>query len=128
VASAIRIAVGIQWRQHMFQLVLASVLQILLWGQNAEAPAHVRVRIQPPEVTVHVRESMQFSATVIGANPGIRWSVEEKNGGSVDNNGFYTAPGESGIFHVIAASEAEPHAKTSARVTVAVEADTGPTQ
>jgi len=110
----------------MLQLAFASVLAIVLCGQNAEAPTHVRVRIQPPEVTLHVRESVQFSATVIGANSGIRWSIEEKNGGTVDSNGFYTAPKESGIFHVIAASEADPRAKTSAKVTVALEADTGP--
>jgi chitinase len=108
----------------MCQLAFASVLALALCGQNAAAPTHVLVRIQPSEVTVRVRESMQFSATVIGASPGIRWSVEEKNGGTVDSNGFYTAPRRIGVFHVIAASEADPRAKTSARVTVAVEADT----
>ena len=110
----------------MFQFAFASVLAIVLYGQNAGAPTHARVRIQPSEATLRVGESMQFSATVIGANSGIRWSVEEKNGGTVDSNGFYTAPRGSGVFHVIATSEVDPRAKTSARVTVAVEADTGP--
>jgi hypothetical protein len=76
----------------MFQLAFASVLAIALCGQNAAAPTHVLVRIKPSEVTVLVRESVQFSATVEGAYSGIRWSVEEKNGGTVDSNGFYTAP------------------------------------
>jgi Bacterial Ig-like domain (group 2) len=112
----------------MFQLAFASFLAVVLCGQSAEAPTHARVRIQPSEVTVRVGESMQFSATVIGASSGIRWSVEEKNGGTVDSNGFYTAPKGSGVFHVIAASEADPRVTTSAKVTVAIEADTGPTQ
>jgi len=108
----------------MFQLAFASVLAIALCGQSGKAQTHVMVRIQPSEVTVHVRESTQFSATVVGAYPGIRWTVEEKDGGTVDSNGFYTAPRRIGVFHVIAASEADPRARTSATITVVVEADT----
>jgi hypothetical protein len=108
----------------MYQLAFASVLAIALCGQNAAAPTHVLVRIQPSEVTVRVRESMQFSATVIGAHPGVRWVVEEKNGGTIDSNGFYTAPTRIGVFHVIAASEADPRARASGKITVAIEADT----
>jgi len=81
------------------------------------------VKIQPSEVTVRVRESMQFSATVIGAHPGVRWIVEEKNGGTIDSNGFYTAPRRIGVFHVIAASEADPRARASGKITVAIEGD-----
>jgi hypothetical protein len=108
----------------MFQFAFASVLALVLCGQSTEAPTHVLVKIQPSEVTVLVRESMQFSATVIGAYPGVRWIVEEKNGGTIDSNGFYTAPRRIGVFHVIAASEADPRARASGRITVAIEADT----
>jgi hypothetical protein len=108
----------------MFQFAFASVLAIVLWGQSAEGPKHVLVRIQPSEVTVRVNESIQFSATVIGAHSGVRWIVEEKNGGTIDSNGFYTAPRRIGVFHVIAASEADPRVRASGRITVAIEADT----
>jgi chitinase len=108
----------------MFQFALASVLALVLCGQSTEAPTHVLVKIQPSEVTVLVRESVQFSATVIGAYPGVRWIVVEKNGGIIDSNGFYTAPRRIGVFHVIATSEADPRARASGRITVAIEADT----
>jgi hypothetical protein len=108
----------------MFQIALASVLAIVLCGQSTEAPTHVLLRIQPSEVTVRVRESVQFSATVIGAHAGVRWIVEEKNGGTIDSNGFYTAPRRIGVFHVIAVSEADPRARASGTITVAIEADT----
>ena len=108
----------------MFQLAFACVIGVALCGQAGKAQTNVLVRIQPSEVTVHVRESTQFSATVVNAYPGVQWSVEEKNGGTVDSNGFYTAPRRIGVFHVIAASEADPRARTSATITVVVEADT----
>jgi hypothetical protein len=108
----------------MFQFAFASVLALVLCGQSTEAPTHVLVRIQPSEVTVRVGESIQFSATVTGAHAGVRWIVAEKNGAAIDSNGFYVAPRRIGVFHVIAASEADSRARASGKITVAIEADT----
>jgi WD40 repeat protein len=48
----------------------------------------------------------QFSATVTGTlNTAVTWSVEESAGGSVTQNGYYTAPSASpGTFHVVVSS------------------------
>jgi chitinase len=67
---------------------------------------------------------MQFSGKVIGGNTGIKWSVEEKDGGTVGSDGFYTSPRRAGIFHLIATSEADPRARSFVKITVVIEADT----
>jgi hypothetical protein len=39
---------------------------------------------------------------------GIRWRVEEQDGGRISHDGVYTAPKVSGIYHVVATSKADP--------------------
>ncbi len=47
------------------------------------------------------------------------WSVQEgASGGTIDASGNYTAPADPGIFHVVAASVADPSKKATATVTV----------
>lgn len=65
-----------------------------------------------------------FSATVSGAtDQGVIWSVVEPNGGSITQEGVYTAPQTAGTYHVRATSVADP--SKSGTITVTVSSGSG---
>lgn len=83
------------------------------------------VTVNPREVTLHVGEKQAFEAVVKGTqSSGIRWAVQERNGGHVTEDGTYTAPRYVGLYHVIATSEENPAVKAVAKITVVTEYDT----
>ncbi len=87
------------------------------------------VTINPPEATVHVGQTQTFEAVVKGTHStGIRWAVEERNGGRITEDGIYTAPRHVGLYHVVATSEENSAAKAVAKVTVVTEYDTPDSQ
>jgi len=52
---------------------------------------------------------VKFSAIVRGSvATGVAWSIVEPDGGAVDADGIYTAPGSAGTYHVAAAIEGVP--------------------
>ncbi len=58
-------------------------------------------------VYLTLREDYYFEPVFTGANDtGVRWSVREKEGGTIDENGMYTAPNIPGIYEIIAESTA----------------------
>jgi len=67
-------------------------------------------------------ETRQFTATVANSTQGVTWSA---TGGSVDQNGLYTAPQTPGTHTVTARSVEDPTKSASATVTVT--ADVGGT-
>jgi hypothetical protein len=82
------------------------------------------VTIKPPEATVHVGQTETFEAVVQGTqSTGIRWAVQEPNGGRITQEGIYSAPRHVGLYHVVATSEENPAAKAVAKVTVVTEYD-----
>ena len=82
------------------------------------------VSINPPEATVHVGQTQMFEAVVKGTHStGIRWAVEERNGGRITEDGIYTTPRHVGLYHVVATSEENPAVKAVAKVTVVTEYD-----
>jgi hypothetical protein len=82
------------------------------------------VTINPREATLHVGQTQTFEAIVKGTqSTGIRWAVEERNGGRITEDGIYTAPRYVGLYHVVATSEENPAAKDVAKVTVVTEYD-----
>ena len=87
------------------------------------------VTSNPPEATVHMGQTQTFEAVVKGTHStGIRWAVEERNGGRITEGGIYTAPRHVGLYHVVATSEENPGAKAVAKVTVVTEYDTPDSQ
>jgi chitinase len=110
--------------QTVVRIVLLSIFFSLTLapGQNVKAP--ISVVVNPPEVTVHVGQVQKFTAVVKGADrDGIRWGVDERDGGQITEDGMYTAPATSGIYHVLATSKANPSARSVAKVTVVTESD-----
>ncbi len=87
------------------------------------------VTINPSEATVHVGQTQTFEAIVKGTqSTGVRWAVEERNGGRITEDGIYTAPRYEGLYHVVATSEEKPTAKAVVKVTVVTEFDTPDSQ
>lgn len=65
--------------------------------------------LKPDMVYLNLREDYHFEPVISGIGDGrILWSVTEKEGGSIDENGTYTAPAIPGIYEVMARSAAYP--------------------
>ena len=114
-----------------FAMVLAVVLVLPLSAISfAPAPRQsvnrdsASVTIKPPKATIHVGQTQAFEAVVVGTrSTGVRWAVQERNGGHITEDGIYTAPLRFGLYHVVATSEENPAAKAVAKVTVVTEYD-----
>ncbi len=75
--------------------------------------------IKPDMLNLGVRESYYFEAVLKGESESrITWGVKGKHGGTIDENGMYTAPGEPGIYEVTAQSMDYPELKASTFVMV----------
>lgn len=70
---------------------------------SGESPDR-RIVIDNGAKTLGIRESAYFTVKFVNLPPSdIRWSVLTENGGSIDDNGCYTAPNHSGVFKIRAA-------------------------
>jgi len=80
----------------------------------------VSVAVAPVEATVRPNEIRGFVATVRGSvNTKVTWNVQEgAAGGAITSTGLYTAPANTGFYHVTATSVADASQKASAPVTV----------
>jgi hypothetical protein len=77
------------------------------------------VCIFPAFTRLNTYASKTFTANVIGSNDqSVTWSVVEGNGGSITNNGVYTAPATAGTFHVKATSTADSTRSATAAVVI----------
>ncbi len=80
---------------------------------------NIAVTISPPKATLFAGETQVFVATVIGGvDKTVTWSVDEEDGGTVTNQGLYTAPKIQGLYHVTATSTADAQKRAVATVTV----------
>ncbi len=70
-------------------------------------------QIVPSSAEARPGERVQFTATFAGDSQAVAWSVAEEGGGSVDENGAYTAPHVEGTYHVVAASAATDATQTA---------------
>lgn len=88
-------------------------------GRNQEVASDVRVVITPNTSNLEPLQQLRFTAVVEGcASQEVNWSVVEKNGGSIDRNGLYTAPAMEGVFEVQAQSVKYGNCHASAFVVV----------
>lgn len=81
----------------------------------------VSVAIEPATATLSPGESFRFIATVSGSDDLIAaWSLREGDaGGLIQPDGTYTAPAAAGVYHLVAASQADPAKNATVTVTVA---------
>jgi hypothetical protein len=80
----------------------------------------VAVAVSPSPATVFLGAVQAFTATVVGStNTAVTWSVQEgAAGGSIDNQGNYTAPQVVGTYHVIATSVVDKTQSATSTITV----------
>lgn len=84
-----------------------------------EAAADRRIIIDNGTKTLGILESAYFTVRFINLPPcGIRWSVVSQNGGSIDDNGCYTAPNHSGVFKIRAVCADDESVFASAYIVV----------
>ena len=82
-------------------------------------PIEVDISVSPETVTLEIGGTQRFQATVTGTgDTGVTWSVAESNGGTISENGTYTAPPTAGTYTVTATSVASPSDSANATVTV----------
>ncbi|MHB9107031.1 MAG: Ig-like domain-containing protein [Armatimonadota bacterium] len=74
--------------------------------------------ISPTQVTMLVNNTQQFIPIYVDLAPGVTWEVVESGGGTIDENGLYTAPNEPGVYHVKGTSTANPELTATAVITV----------
>jgi hypothetical protein len=77
------------------------------------------MQIKPDVCDVKVRETIYLEAvsTALKDNK-CEWSIKEKEGGSIDLNGKYTAPSTPGIYEIVAKSIENPEVTSSTFVVV----------
>ena len=89
-------------------------------GDNNNGNQQVSVTITPPSATVAPGGAQQFSATVANApSNAVTWNVQEgAAGGTINQQGLYTAPATPGTYHVVAISQVFSNKVGTATVTV----------
>lgn len=113
----------------LFALLLLAVISPVVAVPQQDPKATISITIAPRETTLHVGQKLKFSAIFHGGDLAvIRWAVEGQGGGSISQDGLYTAPRVIGIYHVIALATSGDVAlaQTTAKVTVVTEYDTPP--
>ena len=121
-AMNLRFRVGLS----MPVLLLLTLLLLALCGcGNGSGNTTARVTdvvLTPAKMQMRPGQArgIQYTVKTVGTpSLTIVWSVAEGNaGGTVDQNGLYTAPPQTGIYHVVAASAATPTTKGTVEVTV----------
>jgi hypothetical protein len=75
--------------------------------------------VVPAADTLGLKGARQFVAAGFDSNSGVNWNVEEGSaGGTITSDGNYTAPSNTGTFHVIATSLSDANQSATASVTV----------
>ena len=71
-------------------------------------------------MAVETSRTLPFTATVRNASDStVTWSITEgASGGTIDANGLYTAPAQTGTFHVVATSAQAPSLSATAAINV----------
>ena len=89
-------------------------------GNSASGSSEIVITVQPSSLTLAPGLSVPLAATVTGASDvAITWSMTEGlAGGSVTQNGLYTAPVDEGTYHVVATSHAESSKTATAKIVV----------
>ncbi|MDR0469833.1 MAG: hypothetical protein LBH09_07670 [Peptococcaceae bacterium] len=78
-----------------------------------------RIFVKPDMANIEVRKSCYFEAIFANiADKRIKWKVKEAEGGTIDDNGMYTAPNSPGVYEIVAESLAHPELKATTYVVV----------
>ncbi len=85
------------------------------YGEKAERTLFLK----PDMIYLKLREDYFFEPVFTGAgDKRVVWSVTEQGGGTIDENGMYTAPSVPGIYEIMARSASDPKLFATAYVVV----------
>lgn len=85
------------------------------YGEQAERSLFLK----PDMVYLSLREDYHFEPVFHGvSDKHVIWSVTEQEGGSIDENGMYTAPAVPGIYEIVVKSAAYPKLSATAYAVV----------
>jgi len=108
--------------RHEFRVASAIVFVVACGTEHkasdsgAGSSTGAQLEVRPSAVQLAPNNAQQF--TLSPSTVQVTWSVAEANGGSISQAGLYTAPGYSGVFHVVATSTTNTAASAQALVTV----------
>jgi cytochrome b involved in lipid metabolism len=88
-----------------------------LIGTLASAPVAIAVKITPPNATVTMGSTVQFTPTVTNSSVGVAWTVTPSSLGTISASGMFTAVA-AGQGTVTAASMQDSTKSASALITV----------
>lgn len=75
--------------------------------------------IRPDIMNLQLREGHYFEAVKENeVCKHVRWSVKDAEGGTIDGNGFYTAPNQPGVYEIAAQDMEDEHLRATAYVIV----------
>jgi hypothetical protein len=107
--------ISVEQFDSMEQVVDGASNEVSFTVTSATSPSVV-----PAVDTLGVHGTRQFMAAGFADNSFVNWSVEEgPAGGTITSHGYYTAPPNTGTFHVIATSVSDQGKNAAASVTVA---------
>lgn len=79
----------------------------------------VTLSVRPDIINLQLREGHYFEAVKENEVCGhIRWSVKDAEGGTIDENGYYTAPNQPGVYEIVAQDMEDDHLRATAYVIV----------
>ena len=82
-------------------------------------PPEVEILVAPSPVAVDKGSTLQFLSIVKNTeNSAVDWSVIQGNGGTITDQGLYTAPQQTGEYKIMAKSKADPTKVFIASITV----------
>lgn len=101
----------------------ASRIRVRWWASMVKEPFATREKIEiaidPEFVEVKMGESYTFQVVVKGTDKSkLDWVVNETGGGSVTQEGVYTAPEVKGVYSVTATSNEDPSKKATVYIIV----------
>jgi len=106
------------------RILLTLLLVNGLFGQSRS----ISIAVFPTESTLNVAQTQTFIAVITGtSDAAIQWAVLEPAGGTITEDGIYTAPESIGIYHIVAVVMSNgQRAQTVVKVTVVTHYDTPP--
>src|SRR5581483_3888048 len=114
--------------ESSWNCALALGFALLLTGcgntSKTNPPPDVTVTLSSSSLTLQTGTTHQFSAIVEGtSNTAVSWSVNKTTGGNtsvgtINSDGLYTAPSQTGTYTVTATSQADTTKSASAQVNV----------
>jgi hypothetical protein len=100
-----------------------NIIRIRWWAykkqSDSDRTGRINVVIEPETSKVKRGESIRLSAEVTGTTfKQVTWEITEKSGGTIDNEGLYTAPDKPGVFEIQAVSSYDPTKSATTYVVV----------